>query len=616
MKKYNRTFRSIALLTCGAILIAPLGACSKKVDPDKIAKPRAATTATDANGDLLPDDDQKWLSVGHGADDESEASALFRYYDMGVFVGSSDLLTAYYSFDDPKNYYSDWPTVGLHFPTEDEYTAASESYASFAQELATLDQDELTEGQNRAIKDMCYDFLYMSQEYKYYQYVPHLNPMGGKQILYPLLTSLIQFNSKDDVMRYFVILEDYLNFFTQVFEAEKKRSEMGIGWSDECIDRIIEDCVKMQEDRDTNFMKTTFESRVGALHLSDQETKELIRRNDELLATSYYPAFEMLIEKLPELKGMCNDTPYLASTADGKAYYEALFHLTTGTDMSVEECTELLQAKISEVYDTYLPLWQKNGTYFGYGDLSFDDARKWCERFTFEHFPQISANEVSIFNVPEKFSESVQPATYYSAPIDNFTKHTVWVNTGLVENPEYNMFTLISHEMYPGHLYQHQYQAENLESRYQVFATSKAYAEGWAKYSEWTMIHYAPFDPQLAESAWTASLLYSILIAARMSIGIEYEGWTYEDCETYLNHYGVDSSVMDEYWSSLTAEQCFAVEYAFGFIFTSEIIDSAVKELDGICTKEEVMKAYLDLGCAPFPILKEDMEKFVESKKS
>ena len=254
----------------------------------------------------------------------------------------------------------------------------------------------------------------------------------------------------------------------------------------------------------------------------------------------------MLIEKLPELKGLCNDTPYLASTADGKAYYEALFHLTTGTDMSVEECTELLQAKISEVYDTYMPLWQKNGTYFGYGDLSFDDARKWCERFTFEHFPQISANEVSIFNVPEKFSESVQPATYYSAPIDNFTKHTVWVNTGLVENPEYNMFTLISHEMYPGHLYQHQYQAENLESRYQVFATSKAYAEGWAKYSEWTMIHYAPFDPQLAESAWTASLLYSILIAARMSIGIEYEGWTYEDCETYLNHYGVDSSVMDE----------------------------------------------------------------------
>ena len=324
----------------------------------------------------------------------------------------------------------------------------------------------------------------------------------------------------------------------------------------------------------------------------------------------------MLIEKLPELKGMCNDSPYLASTADGKAYYEALFHLSAGTDMSVEECTELLQAKITEIYDRYLPIWQTKGNYFSYGDLSFDDARKWCERFTAEHFPEISANDVMIFNVPEKFSESMQPATYYSAPIDNFTKHTVWVNTGLVENPEYNMFTLISHEMYPGHLYQHQYQAENLESRYQVFATSKPYAEGWAKYAEWTMIHYAPFDQQMAENAWMASLLYSILIAARMSIGIEYEGWSYEDCEAYLGRYGQDSSVMKEYWSSLTAEQCFAVDYAFGFIFTSEIIDGAVEELDGICTKEEVMKAYLDLGCAPFPILKEDMQKFVDSKKS
>ena len=221
MKKYGRTFKTLTLLTCGAILIAPLGACSKDVDPDKIAKPRAATTATDSAGGLLPDDDQKWLSVGHGSDDESEASQLFRYYDMGIFVGSSDILTAYYSYDDPKNYYCDWPTVGLHFPTEEEYTQAATGYSDFAKELASLNPDDLSEGQNRAIKDMCYDFLYMSEEYKYYQYVPHLNPMGGKQILYPLLTSLIQFNSKDDVMRYFVILEDYLDFFTRVFEAEK-----------------------------------------------------------------------------------------------------------------------------------------------------------------------------------------------------------------------------------------------------------------------------------------------------------------------------------------------------------------------------------------------------------
>ena len=74
MKKYGRTFKTLTLLTCGAILIAPLGACSKDVDPDKIAKPRAATTATDSAGGILPDDDQKWLSVGHGSDDESEAS--------------------------------------------------------------------------------------------------------------------------------------------------------------------------------------------------------------------------------------------------------------------------------------------------------------------------------------------------------------------------------------------------------------------------------------------------------------------------------------------------------------------------------------------------------------
>ena len=41
-----------------------------------------------------------------------------------------------------------------------------------------------------------------------------------------------------------------------------------------------------------------------------------------------------------------------------------------------------------------------------------------------------------------------------------------------------------------------------------------------------------------------------------------------------------------------------------------------VADLDGICTPEEVYKAYLDLGCAPFSVLKEDMAAFAESKKN
>ena len=99
----------------------------------------------------------------------------------------------------------------------------------------------------------------------------------------------------------------------------------------------------MKKDHETNFMKTTFEERVRKLGLSDSETDELINKNQELLDLYYYPAMEMLIQKLPELKGKCNDGPYLAETADGKAYYEALFHRKTGTDMSVEECKKLLQ---------------------------------------------------------------------------------------------------------------------------------------------------------------------------------------------------------------------------------------------------------------------------------
>ena len=73
--------------------------------------------------------------------------------------------------------------------------------------------------------------------------------------------------------------------------------------------------------------------------------------------------------------------------------------------------------------------------------------------------------------------------------------------------------------------------------------------------------------------------------------------------------------MLDQYWKNLTATQCYGVEYAFGFLFTDKILQNAVKELDGICTEDEVIEAYLALGCAPFEVLEEDMEAFIRSKK-
>ncbi|MEE3350815.1 MAG: DUF885 family protein [Saccharofermentanaceae bacterium] len=609
MRRSGKYIRSLAMISAGAILCAPLTSCSSG-GRDKVARPPVAST--DENGNVISGN--QWGD--RPSDDDTEAAKTFRDYDKGLFIGASDLLNAYYAFDDPKNYYSDWPTVGLLFPQSTDYSSAASTYEMLEDTLSSLDPAELSDAQNRAIKDMCFDFKYMSEMYKHYLYIPQLNPMGGKHVVYPLLASLIPFETKDDVDRYFTIIGDFKDFFTRAFEAEELRSSIGIGYNDESIDRIIQDCFKMKKDHDTNFMKTTFDERVKKLGLSDRETEELINKNQELLDLYYFPAMEMLIEKLPELKGKCNDAPYLAETADGKAYYEALFARKTGTDMPVEEAKELLQKRIDEIYEEYMPQWKVKGSYFAFGDLEFDEASEWCKRFTEEHFPAISDHDVEVYPVPRQLYDSIQPARYYPSPIDNYTRHTVWINNALLDDPQYDMFTLVSHEMYPGHLYQHQYQAENLESKYQVFAMSEPYAEGWAQYSETIMIQYAPFDRKQAKLSVMASIFFSTYIAARLSIGVEYEGWDYEDCKTYIMHYGQDGSVIDEYWKRLTAEQGYALEYAFGFLFTSEILDQAIADLDGICTPEEVYKAYLDLGCAPFSVLKEDMAAFVESKKN
>lgn len=605
--------KTLAFLTACMLMTSSLTSCSRKLDPDSIATP--PTAPKDADGSKI-NQEPGWTDYYTQSEVErSDASKALHEFDLSYFVGALDIFNTYYTYDDPLSYYTQWPTEGLVFSERDAYIQAAEAYEECIDYLNGLDRSEMPENDIRLLEDMLFDFTYRAQVYRGVDYLPQLSPMGGEQVTYPLLTSLIQFKDKEDVARYFKILEDYDDFFEAALECEKRRSELGIGWSDENLDRIISDCQNLLDNRDTHFMKTTFESRLGALSLSDTETQDYIDKNNELLDTVFYPTFEKLIEGLESLKGMCNDSIYLAGTDEGKQFYEALFHMSTGTDKSVEECIEILQEKIDEIYDEYLPRWKNRGNIFNFGDMDFQEACDWCERFTQEHFPAIQDNTVQVYQVPTVFAESMQPATYYSSPIDRFTKHTVWLNTGMIDSPNYDMFTLISHEMYPGHLYQHQYQAEHLDSKFQVFATSTAYAEGWAQYGEWTMIHYAPFDQELAENAWAAQILYSNYIAARLSIGIEYEGWTYNDCLVYIEKYGQDDEVMQEYWTHLTASQCYGVEYAFGLIFTEDILNEAIEELDGIVSAEEVMVAYLDLGCAPFAVLKKDMEAYVEEMK-
>lgn len=603
--KKDISLRGGALLLAVSACVLPLAACSGS-GKRPVATPPVRETK---EGDETKD---KWSYTSQNQDDMTDDAKKLRDLDMSIFVGAPDILNTYYTYDDPTRYYSDWPTQGLSSYNDTVFEQNAAAYKECIDYLEDLDQDNLSDSEKRVVEDMLFDFNNKMQMYKLHQFIPALTPTSGQQLSFPLLMSLIQFKSKADVDRYLKILDDFYDYFSASMDIEERRSMMGIGWSDENLDRIIEDCKKMTDNKDVHFMRTTFESKVGALKLSSTESKSYIQKNKELLEEKYFPTYEMLIERLSALKGTNKGKIPLAGTKDGKEYYQALFAMMTGTTMTPDEGIKYLQTAIDEIYNKYISFWKQRGSIFSFGNLDFDEAREWCERYTRENYPTIGSNTVSVYEVPKEFAESMAPAMYYVSPIDNYTKHQVWVNTGMLEDPKYDMFTIVSHEMYPGHLYMHQYQAENLASKYQAFAAATPYAEGWAQYSEKVMIQNAPFDREMAEASWMADMLYSALIAARLSMGVEYEGWDYDRCMTYIKKYQQTEDVMDEYWSRITATQGYALEYAFGYLCTSEILDQAIEKLDGKVSSEDVLKAYLDLGCAPFEVLARDMESYVK----
>lgn len=445
----------------------------------------------------------------------------------------------------------------------------------------------------------------------------------GVQAQLPILLSEYAFYQKEDIEDYLNLLDGIDEYYQQIMEFEKKKADAGLMMSDESIDHVIESCESYLLMPGDNFMIDTFDARLEEVpDLTEEEKNAYREKNMNLLDTSFVPAYQSLIDGLTALKGTGTNEGGLCGFPNGKMYYKYLVYSQTGTSYnSIPDLLTAVETSMNDYLTKTSKMLKKNPDLvqdFETYQYRLNDPAKIMEdlkKQTANRFPALPECSYTFKDVPEALELSLSPAFYLTSPIDDYQNNVIYIN----KNPRFddnNLYNLIAHEGYPGHLYQNVYFHVNETSNLRKLLSFPGNSEGWATYVE--QLSYTldnGLNPEMAEML-AANAMASLGLHACLDIYINYSGWDKAHVRDYLkNFYSQPDAVTDNLYYAMIENPGNYLSYYVGCMEFMNLRQTAEKELGSKFDEKAFHTFLLNMGNAPFDVIQTYFSSWLMKQK-
>lgn len=491
-------------------------------------------------------------------------------------------------------------------------------------ELTAFDRNFLSKKQT-----ITYDYLlsYLQTRLCYSDldlYDTQLTPTIGIQIELPLVFSEYTFVEKKDVDEYITLLCDVDSYFANLIEYENMRASKGLTKEDSLLDDIISSCqsvidsVNKTGSSDRLFIDD-FNTRIDALtFISDDEKTEYKKLNLDAINNHVIPGYQALIDGLSALKGTNRYTGGICSYPDGQRYYEGLLEQTLGWSKSVDEYNSLLEDYIRGYMLVMRKLVQKDSSLIdSLSRYSFnmtepesiiEDLKK---RIT-DDYPELDEAGYSIKYVSDSLRDYASPAMYFMPQIDNPDINSIYINNSGTDSSD--IYPVLSHESYPGHMYQTQYFLKTNPSLIRSYIKPGGYMEGWASYVEVHSYEYNNNNNDDLNTLAKCNYALTLCLHAIGDIGVNYYGWDEARLSSYLSNWGFNSPDTAHWmYTALIANPGNYCKYVLGFIGFEELKKQAQKDLGSDFSLKEFHRYILETGPVQFDILFSNLKEWEES---
>lgn len=522
-------------------------------------------------------------------------------------------------------------TLGDASMDEEAMEAAKKEDEKFYDELLEFEDADLTEDERFTFECLKYDTEISMRAYDYTYLAEPFSPMSGAQENIPTAFEEYRFDDKQDVEDYITLINQVRNYFGKLIDFEYEKSEKGYFMSDDVADDVIEQCDEVI-DKNGSFICEVFEDNIDKLDfLSDEEKDEFKAQNKEAVEEVVVPAYQDVKDCLEELKGTGKNDGGLCNFEGGKEYYEEyLFPVYSGSAKTMDEEIEVMDDRMDDLLmqltsiymsnpDAYEDYVEKNDNLYSvYDDMTAEEMIDMFQEDYMDDYPIDGKIPYEVDYLSDSISKikDTTLAYYNVCPIDNPDYNRIKVNSINQDG----LFNTLAHEGCPGHMFQFWYFRNTNPNPGRTLDSNLGYVEGWAVYTAYNATLECDFLGKEENAKVLASLDkintdMGYLAQARIDVGINYEGWSVEDVEDYLEEKGFNKDVAEDIFVTSIGDPGVYFSYTTGYYEMEELRNKAEEELGSKFEAKEFHKAILDAGPCQFEMLEKKVDKYIEENK-
>lgn len=541
----------------------------------------------------------------------------------------SDYTTMHVYLEHPEDYGVDSSKVEVSLGSRvDDMDGDDEAFKETLKQFEKFKREQLSPSQQETY-DICAYMIDISKglsddKFDYYQNV--FSSMGGIHYQLPVLFSDYNLRNEQDVKDVIILMKDVKPYITSCLNYTKTQAEKGLLMMD--YDEVLSHCETLLENRNQSSVLENLNASIDNLQLKNGSTYKEELKN--AFYDSFIPAYEDIVSTLKDLQQNAkNNEEGLCAFPNGKEYYEILLKQSCGSDKSVDDIKKLLNDAyndaIQNMQKAVFKDYEAAASFIENPELpktsftSYEEMLEHNAKLMKEEFPSVSNLEYNIRDISKDIASDSGVAAYFNIPpIDHSGKKELRVNPNGADISSLSTYQTVSHEGFPGHMYQYAYAYDNLDSPWRKTITNcQAYCEGYAVYAQYEVHDYLDDYNKTILEISKQNELASYCIIMLSDIGIHYDGWDFDQFYQYLTSMGFaleedDAKLQyNQIWNNPAAFQ----PYYVGYLEIMALKDNAKSELKDQFNELEFNKALLSSGNAPFNVVKDNIDDYVKSVK-
>lgn len=596
------------------LVVGILSSCSRTPENSTKLLPKA----TEINGGTEENPIQKETII-------TETRQQFEQLTSNFFLNqtTNSTIDLHFTLKDPSTYgITDIPITFGKFNLEHMKEELGK-YKKLKEQLDDINPNLLASDQQ-----LTYKILYSTLEKEldlegYELYTQPLGPTIGLQAQLPVLLAEYVFYNNSDIENYLLLLQEIKPFFKEIIEFEKQKAITGFFMSDDNVDKVIQSCNGYLVDPSESFLTETFDSRLSTVKgLTQEEIDSYKERNLNILKENFIPAYQMLIEELEILKGSGKNNQGICYFPNGTQYYEKLIASEIGSSyQTTDDLKKAIENQIHQDAKDLVDILKINPSLLDQLDtyqFALTDPNEILEQLIIQierDYPALPKCNYTVKYVPSALESVLSPAFYLTPPLDQYEDNVIYINNGSQGQKE--LYPILAHEGYPGHLYQTVYFTNHSNSDLRRILSFSSYSEGWAVYVEnQSYLFDNGLNPDLGKllSLNSSSMLG---LHAYLELNVNYYGWTVDQMKEYLSSsYGIeDMDMITDLYQTVIANPTNYLEYYVGYLEILNLRKKAERELNSEFNLKEFHTFILDIGPAPFDIINEYFDQWLTAHK-